>query len=119
MEKCVTHVVGQKCYPCSRLLRVRGNRRRNFYQMRRIISASSPSPSHCYAMGPSLVSGNCRRILFKDRRSEGPGGRQAPRSAMSPVHPPATTVGELGIFAVLTHDRKVAGSQTQEQGRLP
>src|SRR5438034_10716053 len=40
----------------------------------------------------TLVSGNCRRILFKDRRSEGLGGRQAPRSAMSPVHPPATTV---------------------------
>src|SRR5205823_13473435 len=83
----------------------------NPYPLRRQRALTRPSGT--------LVSGNCRRILFKDRRSEGLGGRQAPRSAMSPVHPPATTVGELGIFAVLTHDRKVAGSQTQEQGRLP
>jgi hypothetical protein len=47
------------------------------------------------------------------------GGHRPKRAAMSPDTPPATTVGEPGIFAVVTHDRTVAGSRSHEQGRLP
>src|SRR5438128_898699 len=47
------------------------------------------------------------------------GGHRPKRAAMSPDAPPATTVGEPGIFAVVTHDRTVAGSRSHEQGRLP
>src|ERR1700687_5758078 len=35
------------------------------------------------------------------------GGHRPKRAAMSPDTPPATTVGEPGIFAVVTHDRTV------------
>ena len=35
---------------------------------------------------------------------------------MSPVRPPATTVGEPGIFAFVTHDRTVVGFQSYAQG---
>src|ERR1700682_385806 len=47
------------------------------------------------------------------------GGHRPKRAAMSPDTPPATTVGEPGIFAVVTHDRIVAGSRSHAQGRLP
>src|SRR5882724_11755070 len=47
------------------------------------------------------------------------GGHRPKRAAMSPDTPPATTVGEPGIFAVVTYDRTVAGSRSHEQGRLP
>src|SRR6267378_4653718 len=46
------------------------------------------------------------------------GGHRPKRAAMSPDTPPATTVGEPGIFAVVTHDRTVSGSRSHEQGRL-
>src|SRR5712671_2670222 len=47
------------------------------------------------------------------------GGHRPKRAAMSPDTPPATTVGEPGIFAVVTYDRTVVGSQSHAQGRLP
>ena len=47
------------------------------------------------------------------------GGHRPKRAAMSPDTPPATTVGEPGIFAVVTHDRTVAWIQSHAQGRLP
>src|SRR5215213_2506313 len=39
----------------------------------------------------------------------GAGGHGRRRAAMSPVVRPAATVGEPGIFAVVTHDRTLAG----------
>lgn len=53
------------------------------------------------------------------RLSAGANGHRPRRLAMSPVHPPATTVGEPGIFANVTHDRTVVGFQSYAQGRLP
>ena len=53
------------------------------------------------------------------RLSAGAGGHRPRRLAMSPVRPPATTVGEPGIFATVTHDRTVVGFQSYVQGRLP
>ena len=47
------------------------------------------------------------------------GGHRPTRAAMTPDTPPATTVGEPGIFAVVTYDRTVVGSQSHAQGRLP
>ena len=47
------------------------------------------------------------------------GGHRPKRAAMSPDAPLATTVGEPGIFAVVTHDRTVGRSRSHEQGRLP
>ena len=41
------------------------------------------------------------------------------RVAMSPVTPPASTVGELGIFAMSRTTEQSLGSQSHEQGRLP
>ncbi|MEQ1955111.1 hypothetical protein, partial [Mesorhizobium sp. CN2-181] len=46
-----------------------------------------------------------------------PDGHPVRGLAKSPVPPSATTVGEPGIFAFVTHDRIVAWLQSHAQGR--
>jgi len=50
-----------------------------------------------------------RELVRWMRRRVGAGGHGRRRAAMSPVVRPAATVGEPGIFAVVMHDRTVAG----------
>ena len=66
----------------------------------------------------ALVSARGVSVRWK-RLSAGTDGPRPRRLAMSPVSPPATTVGEPGIFATVTHDRTVVGFQSYAQGRLP
>ena len=60
-----------------------------------------------------------RKFVRLKRLSAGADGHRPRHLAMSPVRPPASTVGEPGIFANVTHDRTVARSQSYAQGRLP
>ena len=53
------------------------------------------------------------------RLNREPDGHPVRGLVKSPVTPSATTVGELGIFAFVTHDRIVAWLQSYAQGRLP
>jgi hypothetical protein len=75
-------------------------------------------PSHRTSCGPPLYLRIAEDVRWK-RLSALAGGHRPKHAAMSPVPPQASTVGEPGIFAVVTHDRTVAGSQSHEQGRLP
>src|SRR5262249_9351483 len=68
-------------------------------------------------IGPLYLHGT--RFVQWKRLSAGAGGHRPRRLAMSPVRPSATTVGEPGIFATVTHDRTVVGFQSYAQGRLP
>ena len=58
-------------------------------------------------------------FVRKKRLSLLPGGHPARGVAASPVLPPATTVDEPGIVAIVTYDRTVAWFQPHAQGRLP
>jgi hypothetical protein len=77
----------------------------------------APTPVTSARRAPEMrVSLSSRRTLYLDhgfivgwkRCRAGAGGHRPQRAAMSPVEPPATTVGEPGIFAAVTHDRTVA-----------
>ena len=60
-----------------------------------------------------------REFVRLKRLNLEPDGHPVRGLAKSPVTPLATTVGELGIFAAVTHDRIVAWLQSYAQGRLP
>ena len=77
------------------------------------------SPQHeSVPWGDPLYLHQIESVRWK-RLSALAGGHRPKRVAMSPVTPPASTVGELWDRRHVTYDRTVAGSRSHEQGRLP